>query len=279
MRYIDIRKLNVSKDWRKKAKKATDELLEKAPADRSKYIDDNERIWKDMKKELEILSHRKCWYCEAVPDGSDFDVDHFRPKNRITNYDNGEVEDYSYWWLAFEYTNFRIACSYCNRPHRTEDKVTKGKATYFPLCNGTNRCTEKGDIAQERPILLDPADPLDPPLLWFDEEEKAVPTYNEDSGEQYERALKTINILNLNNLQARSHRRFIKEQCDRIITDGDNAIDLMSRDHDIGLKNLRSVLLQAEDILGEKAPFSSAAKVYLLSSNSVWVEAYLKRNR
>ena len=277
MRYIDSKKLKVSAKWIEKAKKATEELLKKPPAERGEYINKNEKIWqdKDLKRELEKLSNQKCWYCEALSAGFDLDVDHFRPKNQITDYDTGEVEEGSYWWLAFDVNNYRLGCNFCNRPHKDEDGITRGKAAYFPLCSGSNRCDENGGVDLEKPILLDPTNRSDPPLLWFGVEGKAFEISPEGS-EDYERASKTIKILHLNNFKAKAYRIYIKEQCDRIIKDGDRAMDLMPRDHDEGLKNLISVISQAEALMNEKAPFSSAARTYLKSSTDVWIEIYLK---
>jgi uncharacterized protein (TIGR02646 family) len=277
MRFIDPRKLNIPKEWKEKAKKATEDLLKEDPLKRSKFIEENENLWKELRPILEELSHGKCWYCETKPDGYDFDVDHYRPKNQIKNYDNHKIKEDGYHWLAFDYTNYRLACIFCNRLHKGKDKKTRGKAAFFPLCDGSFRCTADGDLNLEKPILLDPADPLDPPLLWFDEEGKAVPTDELGSGDFYERASKTIEILHLNNYRAKEHRRLIKNECDLILIDGDNAVSLMTKNYAEGLKNLRSVLLRAKAIVSEEAPFSSAAKIYLLSSKNIWVEKYLKR--
>ncbi len=79
--------------------------------DRSVYVNQHAAVWSDrrIKNALEEKSHRKCWYCEAREKRSDRHVDHYRPKNRVHGTSHG-----GYWWLAFDYRNYHLACTYCN---------------------------------------------------------------------------------------------------------------------------------------------------------------------
>jgi uncharacterized protein (TIGR02646 family) len=276
MRFLDTRKLNIPKDWKKRAEDATAELQKQAPNKRAKFIRANQTIWQDkqLKKELENLSNQKCWYCETNSVGFDLDVDHFRPKNRIKNYDTKKIEGYSYWQFAFNVTNYRLACHFCNRLHKDEAQISRGKACYFPLCDGSIRCTGTEDLHTERPILLDPTKPNDPSLLLFDLLGKAIETHKKGS-EEYERASKTIDILNLNNPKTVRMRLAIKDDCDRAIQEGNLAMDKMHDDKETGLKLLDIAFASVDKLTSEKAPFSSVALAYLKSSTKVWIETYL----
>lgn len=100
---------------------------------------------------------------------------------------DGTVRD-GYWWLAFDYTNFR-ACG--NVPNRK-------KGGWFPLhqdslCSKFDaRCEES-----ETPYLLDPVNPTDPDLLAFDEEGNAIPAPSADAWAK-ERVRVSIERLKLN---------------------------------------------------------------------------------
>ncbi len=250
------------------------------PESRSKYIEDHNYIWREIKSELEKLSDNKCWYCDFNYVRSDFDVDHFRPKNKLKDFDDPEQESEGYWWLAFDHKNFRLSCNYCNRPHKGEDDVTRGKAMFFPLCNGTQKCPEQGDIDTEERILLDPTDPLDPGFLWFNEEGRAVPAFDKGYGKYHERAAKTLDILNLNDCQIKEQRRLIKNECDSIIKEGDSAYRLFESRNPEGEILLREVLRRARNLIDDSSPLSSVARIYLLSGNSnnnrPWIDKILK---
>lgn len=132
--------------------------------ERNQFIDDHASHWGLLKPWLQVLSHGKCWFSEVRELYSHYDVEHFRPKKEAKALD-GSVRD-GYWYLAFDYTNFRLCGNVGNRK----------KGRWFPLKAGTicatfeNRCEES-----EAPYLLDPTDPGDVNLIAFDEEGKAIP--------------------------------------------------------------------------------------------------------
>ena len=144
---------------KRKFKQAKAKLIE-----RNRVIDNNSSHWGELKQWLLALSHGKCWFTEGKEICSHYDVEHFRPKKEAKG-ENGKVRD-GYWWLAFDYSNFRAAGGVPN---------TK-KGGWFPLhsksrCSTfTKRCEES-----EIPYLLDPICPTDPGLLAFDEEGNAIP--------------------------------------------------------------------------------------------------------
>jgi len=140
---------------------ATAQIL--SAADPRRYMRQHARLWSNVSSALEAASGGKCWYCETARNRSNYGVDHFRPKSRVTEC----PQHPGYWWLAFDLSNFRLACTYCNE-RRVAETTAGGKAGHFPLLIEARRCMNPaGCIAQEQPILLDPLDPSDPPLLKF----------------------------------------------------------------------------------------------------------------
>lgn len=126
-------------------------------------------------------------------------------------------------------------------------------------------------------MLLDPTDPLDPRLLWFLDDGNAVPSHASDSGTDYERATKTIEILNLNDHRTREKRRILKNCCDSLIVQGDEATKMLLDDLANGERIFREVIRQITNLIEESAELSSAARVYFGSRNKQWVEEVLRR--
>jgi 5-methylcytosine-specific restriction endonuclease McrA len=157
MRWIDIGKLRPPEAWSAKAKAALDAVS--LGEDPNNYG----AVWRELKNGLAELLHDKCWYCEVPVERSDNAVDHFRPKGRVRDaaHDHG-----GYRWLAFDLTNFRYACTFCNsRRKDVDDKSVGGKADRFPLVDESKRLYAAGPLDQEAPTLLDPLAPNDCQLL------------------------------------------------------------------------------------------------------------------
>jgi len=133
-------------------------------SERNQLIDNRSAHWGRLKPWLLKLSDGKCWFTEARDIASHLDVEHFRPKKAACNV-KGPKRD-GYWWLAFDFMNFRIAGTVPNRK----------KGAWFPLRYGSpcssfiKRC-EGDEIAH----FLDPTNAHDVTLLAFDEEGKAIP--------------------------------------------------------------------------------------------------------
>jgi hypothetical protein len=141
------------------------EILAADPGVRGALIDHYRTIWVAFRPYLADISHAKCWYTESENPGTDDDVDHFRPKGRLAD----DEQHGGYWWEALHWRNFRFSCHRANRlrenplTHRTH-----GKGDHFPLINEEDRCTTPADdLRREKPLLLDPVDPADPPMLDF----------------------------------------------------------------------------------------------------------------
>jgi len=153
---------------------------------RNALIDANSAHWRELKPWLEALSNRKCWFSEVRELYSHYDVEHFRPKTQAKSLDGTERD--GYWWLAFDYKNFRLCGNVGNRK----------KGGWFPLREGSsfatyaNRCEESEAI-----YLLDPVDSADVNLIVFDEEGKAIPAPNSSEWER-QRVDESVKRLKLN---------------------------------------------------------------------------------
>lgn len=168
MRFIDLDEFEPDEEWLKEAEELTKKLIELHEKDdiegRNKLIDDNSKFWGRIKEDLLKLSNGKCWFSEARDIFSHVDVEHFRPKKEAKSLD-GTVRD-GYWWLAFDYHNYRICGNVGNRK----------KGGWFPLQDGSVISTYEYPCEEsEVPYLLDPTDPDDVNLLAFDEEGKPIP--------------------------------------------------------------------------------------------------------
>ncbi len=150
MRYIDSTEIQLPDGWLDRAAVAR-EAVENG-ADPGDYAP----VWRELKDELGNLFNDKCWYCEVPVPRSDNAVDHFRPKGRVSDAEN---EHNGYRWLAFDPSNFRYACTFCNSKRKDVDGGTAGgKADRFPLLNEPQRVYAPGSVAGERPTLLDPCE-------------------------------------------------------------------------------------------------------------------------
>lgn len=100
MIYIDLENNPPAPEWMEKANKLTQQLIAEPDFQKKKQIiDDNAKVWGEIKKHLLSLSHQKCWYSEAKEKYSYYHVEHFRPKKRAID-DKGQDKG-GYWWLAF----------------------------------------------------------------------------------------------------------------------------------------------------------------------------------
>lgn len=192
MRRIDIASLELAKGQSGALAAATEGVND--AADRKKYIDDHAHCWRAMRDAFEVVSRYKCWYCETNRKRADFAVDHFRPKNSVAEC----AVHAGYWWLAFEISNYRLSCTYCNE-RRVNSETRGGKADHFPLIDESARCMAPGDnLEQEEPELLDPVSEGDAELLRFESDGDVNPRYDVGLDEvAYRRATKSIELYHL----------------------------------------------------------------------------------
>ncbi|MBB4095665.1 hypothetical protein HGG72_18255 [Ochrobactrum pecoris] len=152
--------------------KIIDGLVGGKPAEGTKFSAYSDNTVRDA---LQDLFHNKCAYCESKIAGSqDTDIEHYRPKGRVTDAINSGVDHPGYWWLAMDWSNLVLACMHCNQrrrqliytPGMTEEQivtliesnktVTVGKLDAFPTANSTWVTDYMQDIETEQPLLIDP---------------------------------------------------------------------------------------------------------------------------
>lgn len=154
------------KAWRRECQSERDAVIERVRNGLDAQLSD---LYKDFPL-TEVYKHDgppfygKCAYCE-VRIGSTGDIEHYRPKGKVTHEDgslvmvdsNGgeKVPHPGYYWLTYEWSNLLYACGECNRIHtKKHGGVPVGKGTRFPVDG--EHATEPGEEAKERPLLLNP---------------------------------------------------------------------------------------------------------------------------
>jgi hypothetical protein len=135
----------------------------------------SDAVWAKFKHHLMEAQLGRCGFCECpILDIQYGDVEHFAPKNEVSEFDGtpGEegtqvpwstsvqdrrprvVADTGYWWLAYDWGNYLLACSACN-------SVWKG--SLFPVRQPPARTLPPADLPlPEEPLILDPYGPQDP---------------------------------------------------------------------------------------------------------------------
>jgi uncharacterized protein (TIGR02646 family) len=237
----------------------TEQAVHKA---RSKAISAKSKVWSDAGKVLRKLSGEKCWYCETDEVRSDMPVDHFRPKNSVVECDGKHP---GYWWLAFEWENYRLACTYCNSRRVFEDSEG-GKHDHFPLLDEKKRAFKNGDEGKESPLLLDPCDVDDVDCLTFIGTGQAWETERNKKRNDYKRANKSIELYHLNQQKAVRERHRIaiktKDRVERIAEIFEVKKDDRTPQQTKDLKRLTAELVA---FVRSGQCFCTAARVYLSS--------------
>lgn len=133
---------------------------------------DRRELWKVAKHKKALVgdealvgdsrSLTKCAWCEQHCEWKrQLDVEHYRPKAEVSRWEGSpplvsdeppklvRVSD-GYWWLAFEWTNYSLACGPCNQ---------HWKRTLFPV-REPRALYGEGMEAHEDALLLDPMSPF-----------------------------------------------------------------------------------------------------------------------
>ncbi len=269
MRYINYNPetLGIPDDLRERARNLTNDLLaENDPEQRKGIIDSNRDLWRNIKPYLEELFYGKCWYTESPQQGTDVDVDHFRPKKRVCELVGEQPPSYGYWWLAFNFENYRYSCIYANRCRKDiENGSAGGKADHFPLCDESRRAkTPNCDTTREQPVLLDPCKLSDTTLLMFGDNGEAIPRYSDtDHPKSFLRAEKSIELYHLNYRAFVTARTILKNQLDKLRKEAAQSYKrLEDGDPDHAAFWERSIL-SIHEMIDKKAPYSSFCKAYI----------------
>lgn len=264
MRFISLEGLVPDAAWTTRAKALSDRLDAAATkSERDKIIDDNAALWGELKQWLLQISNGKCWFSEARDCFSHWEVEHYRPKKSSKNLDGTERND-GYWWLAFDWLNFRICGNVGNRK----------KGTFFPLRDGTHHATS-GDrnIDDEIPYLLDPTRPEDPLLLSFDENGDAKPLEGLDDWSKH-RVEVSIERYKLSDHEPlRESRRDIWSQCNREVNYCQNLMDELSKAPSATKREqVRQQMLKLNAFVSSDAEFSATACECLRNRKEKWAQ-------
>lgn len=249
MRYIDLSIIDINdpevKRWIRKASDKLSRLSSLTThAERTTYLSNN-NTWSEFKPILIKYFGNKCWYSECDLTGSYGDIDHFRPKNKSTDENDKVILEDGYWWLAYDYLNYRLSCEISNRPFGEG-----GKRNRFPLKPETLAANppNKDDI----PILLDPCELRDVKLIDCDETGEII-SLSSDVYEK-ERIKISKHIYNWNSFNVA--RRNIRNKCK-------SALEQFQLIYELAPDKMDIPLAQIKNLTDNQAPYSSFAKKYI----------------
>jgi hypothetical protein len=214
MIYINPDALNLPPAQRAAMEALSAELNAQAVVERADFINGNrDATWAhpQVLQALRAIVGNKCWYSEVQLDGADPNVDHFRPKGQVREVDEDlqntkKVSD-GYWWLAFEFANYRLAAMHANQ-RRVDADTEGGKWDYFPIRgNRAPEGTPWGEIMEDI-LALDPCSATDVQLLWFDPDGKPCASNwkSEPNARDVERVKATIWLYHLDKLEIQTSR-------------------------------------------------------------------------
>lgn len=249
MRYIDFS--IIEKDdpdvitWLNNAKVCSAELAKKKTHTERKSYMENNSIWRDFKPILIKYYGEKCWYSECDLAGSFADVDHFRPKNKSTDGNGNVVLQDGYWWLAYDYLNYRLSCEKSNRSFGEG-----GKNDIFPLKRGTAPANigKKNDI----PILLDPCVKSDIELIDCNEAGEIISL----SADSYNKLRVDISKRIYNWDVFNAARRKVRSNCKA-------TLEMFELIYELAPDRMEGAITQIYSLVDARAPYSSFARRYI----------------
>jgi hypothetical protein len=226
--------------------------------------------WRDYKRDLGAGGeHAKCAYCEAVRRVTyELDVEHVRPKSRVMRWKSGPVEALlyprrildknkrevdekpaqdldsardGYWWLAYRWGNYLLACKECNSGWKRE---------FFPVRDDGRRWTCADDEEDDEGVLLlDPAAPGFESAMHFDWDFTEGLVHPKSDG-----ARATIIACGLNRHDLKSERRSYAAEVSALL---DSLFEAIAGDNRAVAKQ-QMVLLKAKSAV--EAPFTAMTR-------------------
>lgn len=281
MRFIDISDLKETFDrlngtgsfseWEKRARNHLSTIEMKSKKERSKYWSKN-NIWSELYGALSELSGDKCWYTEAKENSSEWQVDHFRPKGKSLDEDGNIILEEGYWWLSYDWRNFRLSGSLANLLRRgrfDEGDEVKGKGNFFPLRDKSRVSKVKDSkCGSEKPILLDPTNPNDVRLISFDQDGMPYETYDEyDNPFKYFRASFSIKCYGLKHKPLVRGRARVWNTCNEIVEDTFNDLMVNKDDEEKIDESISSCVERLAKLANKKRPHSRVVFNYLKSKS------------
>lgn len=299
MIFIDLDSFAPNDKWRLDAHWKTLEMSKLPTIQERKDFITN--IWSIIKEEMLALPNaNKCWFSESVETVSEYHVEHFRPKKEVIKFqvtipnlvfqekyrtdwikENKNV-GLGYWWLAFNYKNYRICGGIINSSY---------KRNFFPIKFDSYFIAEKhtDNYENEEIALLDPTKKNDPELLTFESDGKAIATYESDTDLwKYTRAVVSIFIYGLNDIDdLRIARKEKWEKCQRNIENANQIYNVISEVLIKGLdldnekefimfdalqRNLENQYNNIREDINPKSAFSAVAMACLKTYDYEWIK-------
>jgi uncharacterized protein (TIGR02646 family) len=240
-------------------------------AARRKAINARAAVWRAASDALKAASHGKCWYCEAREMRSDMVVDHFRPKNAISE----RRSHPGYYWLAFEWRNFRLSCTFCNsRRVDPSGRTSGGKHHHFPVFEPPpHASTPAESIETERPELLDPVNDDDPKLLTFHPNGYPREAVQDRVAFEHRRARRSVQLYHLDHQPLVRARKRLAIEIDTHVREASTAF---ARADAHTFRHHKTEILKR---VRSSAQFSSAARCFLRQFRAEpWVEELLSHH-
>lgn len=259
MIFIDLDNYEPSQDWLDRADKLTAQLLGATTEQiRTFIIKSNESLWGELKQHFSDILKRKCWYSESVNDFAHSHVDHFRPKSRAID-ENGNDQG-GYWWLAFNWRNYRFAGPAGN----------VRKKDYFHV--NSNKANAPADSLENEDIrFLDPTEPDDPGKLKFSNEGIISPKSNNVNSREYIQSEYTIRRLNLNLIGLIEGRKDKYRRTARLIRQIEQLLSLQSVKYDAARRqSIRAKQIELFKLASRFSEYSAAVKYCLRESGHEW---------
>jgi len=188
-------------------------------------VTDDKHIWSEIKEVFMKIQGNKCAFCESELEGKTsgkglHDVEHFRPKNRITKWNpspefksleitiTDPAVSKGYHLLTYNILNYSIACGPCNQALKSDKFPIKG-------IYNTSMENPTKESKTEIPLLLFPIGELDDDCENLISFEGAVPKVVASDGLPFERAITTIEFFRLGCAAERG--RLFLERCEKIL--------------------------------------------------------------
>jgi uncharacterized protein (TIGR02646 family) len=259
MIFINIENLEPEQDWLDRADALTDQLLAAVTtADRALIIESNEGMWGELKQYFCDALQRKCWYSESINDFAHCHVDHFRPKSKAVAEDG--TDQGGYWWLAFNWRNYRYAAPAGNVRKRDYFHINANKA------NSPTDALESEDIR-----FLDPTEPEDPHKLIFNNDGTISPKSTDILSRDYIQAEYTIRRMNLNMEGLKEGRKGIYRKTAGLIREIERLSAQQRIVFDLARRqNIKAKQLNLLELAGKFSEYSAAVKYCLRESGLDW---------
>ncbi len=268
MRYIDLNAVidSIPQAIRDNLQAVDDSMAPKTDAKKVTTAGAGNPHWSPVKTYLENASNRKCWYTESKNPGCLNDVEHYRPKAKVTD-GTGHVEHW-YWFLAFNPINYRLSSQISNRLNSNAVlDATGGKGNKFPLMPGCPRATNVAALAAEQPVILDPCSSSDTELLDFLPDGRPVLSMRH-AGDPVakERVDRSKLLLNLDYGSFNEDREKLYNKIRKLIQRGDGYIEN-------GVPAIEDVKSDLRELMMPDAEYSKAAECYIRGfRDRGWVE-------